>query len=317
MSEFLQVLAFSFSVTGPIFVLLALGVLLRRTEMLTDAFVDTGSRLVFNVMLPALLFISVAANPLEETANPGLVIFGLLATLVAYLILEFLAARYVQPARDRGVVVQGGFRGNLAIIGLAYCMNAYGDVGVVTASLYVGMVTILYNVLAVITLQRSLAREGGGWLRMLRGIARNPLILSILAGLAVAGTGLPLPKVIEQSLRYLANVTVPLALLCAGASLDFRSMRSEFGSALFASVAKLVVVPLFFVLAGVAVGFRGVELGVLLLLSSAPTAAASYVMVRAMGGNATLAASIIALTTAGSLVATSVAVTILRAAGLI
>ncbi len=68
-----------------------------------------------------------------------------------------------------------------------------------------------------------------------------------------------------------------------------------------AAAGKLLLVPLLFVGGGVAWGFRGMELGILLLMSSAPTAAASYVMVRAMGGNAALAANIIALTTLGSL----------------
>ena len=66
MTEFLRILEFSFSVTGPIFVILVLGVWLRRRGMLTDAFVEAGSRLVFNVALPALLFISIstlAAQP--------------------------------------------------------------------------------------------------------------------------------------------------------------------------------------------------------------------------------------------------------------
>ena len=79
---------------------------------------------------------------------------------------------------------------------------------------------------------------------------------------------------------------------------------------------KLLAVPLVFVACGVVAGFRGVDLGVLMLMSGAPTAAASYVMVRAMGGNAVLAANIIAVTTLGSILTTSVGVMVLRAAGL-
>ena len=47
MTDFLSILGFSFSVTGPIFVLLGLGVLLCRTGMLTDGFIEGGSKLVF------------------------------------------------------------------------------------------------------------------------------------------------------------------------------------------------------------------------------------------------------------------------------
>lgn len=60
-------------------------------------------------------------------------------------------------------------------------------------------------------------------------------------------------------------------------------------------------------------GFRGVPLGVIFFMSGAPTAAASYVMARAMGGNASLAANIIALTTIGSLLSCTVGIFVLTA----
>ena len=313
MADFLSILEFSFSVTGPIFVILLLGVWLRRIGLITEPFIDAGSKLVFNVALPALLFISIATTDFDDAANAGLILYGLLATTVVFVALELLASRSVHPREDRGVVVQGAFRSNMGIVGLAYCVNAYGEAGLVAASLYLGLVTILFNILSVITLQRSLHRGGGGLGRMAKGIATNPLIIGIVAGLAVSWTGLPLPQIALKSGQYFADLTLPLALLCTGASLNFRSLRDEMGSTVFASAAKLVAIPLLFVSGGVALGFRGIELGVLLLMSSAPTAAASYVMVRAMGGNAPLAANIIALTTLGSLLTTSAGITLLRA----
>ena len=85
---------------------------------------------------------------------------------------------------------------------------------------------------------------------------------------------------------------------------------------MLASVGKLVFVPLVFVIGGALAGFRGIDIGTLLLLSSTPTASASYVMVRAMGGNAVLAANIIALTTVGSILTTSLGIMLVRGAGL-
>ena len=315
MAEFLAILEFSLSVTGPIFVVLALGVWLRRLGMLTDAFIEAGSRLVFNVALPALLFISISKTRLDATANLSLVGFGALATVIVFVLLEWVAGRAVRPERDRGVVVQGAFRSNLGIIGLAYTMNAYGEAGLVASSLYLGLITILYNVLGVITLNRSLHKSRG--LRgMAKGIATNPLILGIVLALPVSWSGLALPKLVLQSGQYFSNLTLPLALLCTGAALDFNSLRRERDNALIATASKLVVVPLLLTLGGYLLGFRGMELGVLMLMSSAPTAAASYVMVRAMGGNAPLAANIIALTTLGSLLTTSAGIVALRTFGL-
>ena len=311
MTEFLAVLSFSFSVTGPIFIILALGIWLRRTGMLNDGFIEGGSRIVFSIGLPAVLFLSIAKTEFGEATNLGLIAFGLIGTFLVFLLLEWVAARWVEPAEDRGVVVQGGFRSNMGIIGLAYCVNAYGDAGLVAAALYLGLVTILFNVLAVVTLSRSLHRRQGVG-RMVKGIVTNPLIIGIVLALPVSWLQIPLPKVAVQSAQYFADLTLPLALLCTGATLNFRSLRLEMSNTLLAASSKLVLVPLLFALGGIVVGFRGVDLGVLLLMSSAPTAAASYVMVRAMGGNSVLAANIIALTTLGSILCTSIGIVVLK-----
>ncbi|MDX9836854.1 MAG: AEC family transporter [Azoarcus sp.] len=311
MTEFLAVLSFSFSVTGPIFIILALGIWLRRTGMLNDGFIEGGSRIVFSIGLPAVLFLSISKTEFGEATNLALIAFGLIGTFLVFLLLEWVAARWVQPPEDRGVVVQGGFRSNMGIIGLAYCVNAYGDAGLVAAALYLGLVTILFNVLAVVTLSRSLHRRQGAG-RVVKGIATNPLIIGIVLALPVSWLQIPLPKVALQSAQYFADLTLPLALLCTGATLNFRSLRLEISNTLIAALSKLVLVPLLFAVGGILAGFRGVDLGVLMLMSSAPTAAASYVMVRAMGGNSVLAANIIALTTLGSIVFTSIGVVVLK-----
>lgn len=315
MNDFLTIVAFSLSITGPIFVMLVLGIVLARIGLITDAFIDVGSKLVFNVTLPSLLFISIIKTDFEQTANLALIVYGAAATLAVFVVLEMVAARVIQPPEDRGVVVQGAFRSNMGIIGLAYCANAYGERGLAVASLYLALVVILYNVLSVITLNRWLGGNRG-LTGVLRGIVRNPLIIGIVLALPVAWARVPLPHIVLDTGRYFAQMTLPLALLCTGGSLDLRALRHGLNNALIAAVAKLVVVPVAVTLGGYWVGFSGMALGVLFLMVSAPTAAASYVMVRGMGGNAGLAANIIVLTTLGSVLATSLGVTLLRSFGL-
>ena len=316
MSEFLNSLAFSFNVTGPIFLILILGVYLRRIGILTDAFVEAGSRLVFNVTLPALLFISVSKTQISESANFALIGLGAALTIVTYLLLELLASVMVKPPEDRGVVVQGAFRSNMGIIGLAYCANAYGEAGVAAASLYLGLITILFNILSVITLSRPLHQQGQGIMPIIKGIAKNPLIIGILLALPVSYLEWKLPEVVLKSGEYFAQMTLPLALLCTGASLSFKSMRQDMYNTLSASFGKLLVIPVIFTFGGIAAGLSGINLGVMALMAFAPTAAASYVMVRAMGGNSVLAANIIAVTTLGSVFSTSLGIALLKAAGL-
>ena len=271
---------------------------------------------MFVVGLPTMLFVNIARTRLADSASVGMLVYGLVATVAIWLLMEIVASFVVHPERDRGVVVQGAFRSNFGVVGLAYCGNAYGEPGLAMASLYVGVLTILVNILGVITLSRSLHRSQGPG-KVLLGIATNPLILGILLALPVSAFEIPLPAVAMKSAGYIADMTLPLALLCTGATLDFRSLRAEAGNTALAGFGKLVAMPLVFTLGAWAAGFRGMELGVLMLMASSPSAAASYSMVRAMGGNATLAANIIALTTLGSLLTSSAGVWLLRGLGLI
>ncbi|EXJ13473.1 AEC family transporter [Imhoffiella purpurea] len=316
MNLLLANLDFALSVTGPIMLVLALGVWLAHRGLLTDAFIEGGSRLVFNVTLPILLFVTISQTHYAQAANLRLVTVGLAATLVAYLIFELIASAAVRPRQERGVVVQGAFRSNMGIVGLAYCVNAYGDVAMATASLYLGIVTILFNVLAVITLNRSLS-EHRSILPILRDIARNPLILAILSALPFAYYEVRLPDLLLQTGQYFAQMTLPLALLCTGGSMSLKALHLDSRNALIGSFGKVVATPLLTTATGYLAGLRGMELGILFLMSSAPTAAASYVMARAMGGNGVLAANIIVLSTLGSMIFTSLGITWLHGAGLL
>lgn len=316
MTEFFNTVLFSLDVTGPVFIILLLGVWLKRVGIISDAFIESGSKLTFSVTLPVLLFLSVSKADLGQAAQGQLVAYGLLASLLVFLILEVVAFRYIQAASERGVFVQGGYRSNMGIVGLAYCINAYGEAGLIAVTLYLGVVTILFNVLAVITLNRAAdgSRSFGG---VFKGVLKNPLIIGICLGLLASRTGFTLPDPALKTGEYFAAMTLPLALLCTGGALNFRSIAENRFVTLGASLAKLVFVPLVFTLGAVLLGFRGMELGILLLMSSAPTAAASYVMVRAMGGNSEVAANIIAITTLGSIFTTSAGVVLFRSVGMI
>jgi len=201
----------------------------------------------------------------------------------------------------------------MGIIGLAYCLSAFGEGVVPMASVYLAVMTALYNILAVITLTRHQERvtSGNNVALVFRELAKNPLILSIAVGVIISLSGLTVPEILLETGDYFARMTLPLALLCAGASIrlhEFQSSQTLYG----ATVAKLFLVPLVITAGGVAFGFRGESLGVLFMMCSAPTAAASYPMAQAMGLNYHLAAAIIATTSLGAIVSSTLGIFLLR-----
>ncbi|WP_279715831.1 hypothetical protein [Chelonobacter oris] len=106
---FLDSILFSVGVTLPNILMLLLGIYLKKIRMINDHFSNQGSKLVFNVTLPALLFLSIIKNPTDYGSQLTIIGIGVLGTLILYLLAEWFAARYVVEKKERGTFVQGFF----------------------------------------------------------------------------------------------------------------------------------------------------------------------------------------------------------------
>lgn len=151
---------FVIGVTLPNLLLLLAGIILRRAGLMNDTFIDGASKIVFVVALPCLLFFSIATQKISLAQNMPLALYGLLGTTLSWLFLELIAPLLVKERKERGIFVQGGFRANTAIVGLAYASMAYGKAGIATGSLYMATTVILFNLLSVISLTRTLQGNG-------------------------------------------------------------------------------------------------------------------------------------------------------------
>lgn len=314
----LHQLQFSLSITGPICLMLLLGVLFKRIGLIDGHFIDVGSKLVFQVTLPAMLFISIVSSEHDFSAASSFIRYGVIAS-ISFFIFTYASVKLFFPASsDQGVLIQGGFRANTGIIGIAYVASAYGSQGVALAALYVAVTTFIYNVQAVICLSPKGATSASQAAKLMaRTMTKNPLIIAILLGIAFYLLSIPVPKIAIDAGNYLSKMTLPLALLCTGGSLNFSLMRKEKGPSWFASGYKLIVAPLAVTSGAYLMGFRGVELGILFFMNASPVAAASYVMARSMGGNSVLAANIIALTTVLSTLTCTLGIIVLNSLKLI
>lgn len=306
----MEMFAFALSVTGPIFLTLIIGYWLAKIGLLRDAFVDDASRLVFLITLPVLLFINIFTADAELGQELPLLSAGLLGTLVT-IPLAWLAAQPLVRG-DRSAFIQGAFRGNLGIIGLAWGANAYGSSGLAQAALLMAVITIFYNLAAVALFAVYSQEIKFSWRKLAVDIAQNPLIVAIVLALICKQLDLRFPQMLLQTGNYLASITLPLALLCIGASLDFSLLRRSSLTAFGAVGFKLLLVPVVFLLFGWLFRLPAQSMGVLLLLACAPSATVSFVMARALGGNSRLAANIVALSTLLCIITASLGLALLE-----
>ncbi|OOR84711.1 malonate transporter [Moraxella canis] len=298
---------------------MTLGYGMQRRDVVNANFIEVASNMVFNYCLPCLLFFSVLKSDVQILAQSKLLLAGFITTFTLFFLAEIYAKFFISDPKDKGVFVQGVFRSNMAIISLATVSNAYGSEGLGVGAVYMGVITILYNILAVITLSRTTQNTGGLFTQaksILIKIIKNPLIIALVSAFLYKALDLPmLPEFINKTGALLGAVALPLALICAGATLDVKSMMSLSGLSMQASIGRIIVAPILTVLVGVLMKLPPLHFGVLFLMVASPVAAASYVMAKAMGGNDVLAANILGFTTVFGMIGMAIGMAFLRALG--
>ncbi|HLV18404.1 MAG TPA: AEC family transporter, partial [Pseudomonas sp.] len=230
------------AVTAPVFAMLFLGVLLKRLGWIDSAFVNTASSLVFKGTLPALLFLAILRADLSAALRPGLLIYFTVATLAGFL-LAWGWSLWRCPQADRGVYVQGAFRGNNGIVGLALASSLYGDLGLSLGGVLAGLVILCYNALSALVLALYAPNSRTDPWSIAKSILGNPLVLAVLAAIPFAYWRIPLPDWLLTSAGYFAQMSLPLALICIGATLSLASLRESGGTAMSSSLMKMVWLP--------------------------------------------------------------------------
>ncbi len=304
------------AVTGPTYLWLLSGVVARRLDWVDDQLVMWASQFSFRLGMPLVLFYGASRVDYSTLLQARYLLAGVTATLLVAVLASFWARLRGFERGEAGQFVQGSFRSNLGIVGIALCANAYGDDGLALAALPVAVMTILYNIIAVIVLERS---HGGsrGVAGILRGVLGNPLIIGIALGILVSVLGLELPTLVQRGVSYSSSLILPMALVTIGASLSLKVLRESGRITIDTLYWRHLISPLTGVGIGIAWGVFGAEMGVLFLLLSSPIANASFVMVVAVGGNGGLAANLIVLSTLVSGVTTTLGFALLNALGLV
>lgn len=285
---------------APVALLIALGYGLRASGFLPEASWAPIERLVYYVLFPALLARSLASAELQGL--PALRVT--LTLLLAQLAMAALAAGLRRPLRLSGPaytsVLQCVVRWN-SYVALALAGSLFGPPALPLMALAVAVMVPASNVLSIAALARH-GRGGAGRAgSLLRTILTNPLILACALGLAVNLAGRPLPPLLAEPLSILSEATMALGLLTAGAGLRPRLVTAEPFTIAVATAIQLLVKPAVAVGLGLLFGLGAMPLAVTALACAVPTATASYILARLLGGDAELMAALVTVTTAAAL----------------
>lgn len=225
-----------------------------------------------------------------------------------------IVPRFEKENRKRGVLVQGISRSNFILFGIPVATALYGEKSLGVASILVGVVVPLINTLSVIALEYFRGSKPS-LKKVLKGIIGNPIIIGAVSALVLVIFGVKLPSIIEKFLGEMANIATPLALVILGGSVTFSSIRNNRVQLTAAVIARLVLVPIAGLSVAVALGFREIELVILMAMFASPSAVSSYTMAMQMDGDGELAGQLVVFTTVFSIITMFLWIALLMAFG--
>jgi len=291
---------YSINVTMPIFLVMVIGYILKQIRMLNDNFVTVANKFNFKVTLPFMLFKDIAGVDIKAVFDIKYVLFCAIVSTICFWVVWGTAKLLVRDKTIRGAFVQSSFRGSAAVMGLAFIQNIYGSSAM--GPLMIVSAVPLYNIFSVIVLtfeandstgidKKAKIRQAG------INICKNPIILSILAGLIVGLLGIQFPTLVNKTVSNVAQMATPLALITIGAGFEGRKALAKIAPTMASSMIKLVLQPLVFLPVAAWMGFSGEKMIAILIMLASPTTPSCYIMAKSMNNDEVLTASVIVTTT--------------------
>lgn len=243
-----QVMEQIISVILPIFIILSVGYLSLRLNMLNTTHVQAIIQFIIKVSLPAFLLYALSTRSFDEIWQMPYFLGYLLGSLILFFSAYTLYRRFFKVPRHQA-----------AVIGLGSSMSNTGFIGTAVLTLliaqaavpYLAMTLVIENIillsLMLILIESSDQQDktlSTIILSTLQNLAKNPIILSIILGLICSVYTVQWPVSLELPLKSLASTASPLAIFVIGASLATLTIKDLSKDVLIICTIKLLIMPI-------------------------------------------------------------------------
>lgn len=236
------------SITVPIFIMIAIGYAAVHWRVFAPEAMRVLGNYVVVLALPALLFKAVSERPISEVVNWSYMAAYLCGSLVV-LTGGFFYARRIQKAETTAAAfsAMGMVCSNTGFIGYPILLLTLPSIAGVGLAL-----NMMVENIVLIPLLLAIAEAGHGGpspvgkmlARTFRGLARNPIIIGLVAGLAASFSGATIPAPLMKPIDMLAASSAAVSLLVIGGTLASVSVRGLSGEIAPTVAGKLVFHPL-------------------------------------------------------------------------
>lgn len=300
----------SFQILLPVFGLVFVGFACRRCGVLGPSAASELNRFVVWLALPALLFDITAHATWQQFYQPAFIAVFALASggvFVLILILRILSGRHLADASVDAIAASYP---NTGYVGFPLCMIVFGTASLTATTIATILVTCVLFALAIVLIEAGLQTERTPHklgLAVVRSLARNPLIVSPMAGALVASTHVTVPQSVETFLKLLSGAASPCALVCLGLFLaEKRPATIARRGSLLLTGSKLLLHPvLTWWLAARVFALPLALVQIAVLLAALPTGTGPFMLAEFYQREAHITSRTILLSTLGSLVSLS------------
>src|SRR4029079_2461575 len=204
---------------------------------------DALTRFVFGVALPALLFRLMSAFSRLPPVDARILVAFFGGCLIVY-VLGRIAGRLLfgMDGVGQSVYAVGGIFSNNVLLGLPIAQVTLGEPALPAVSLVLVFNSLTLWTLVTVSVEWARHRDLSvrGLLRTTHGVVSTPVVGSIPAGTAFGFAGIPLPRIIDQTLLMVSQAAVPLSLIALGMGLAEFGLRSGWRESTTIAALKLV-----------------------------------------------------------------------------
>jgi predicted permease len=301
----------------PFFALIFCGYGAGRLRLLDETAAAGVNTFVFYFALPAFLFGLMSSSPIGEVVNAPFIGAYLTASLALFALTALVGFRLFEIGRAEAAV-QGlaAVLANTGYMGIPLVSAVFGREAAVPIVVGLTLDGVLMIPLGIVIIESSKGRAESlthTALATFSALARNPLILSIFAGLAVSTTGFNPPMPLGNFLDLLGGTAGPCALFALGATLAGRSVAGGTAEVSYMTFMKLVLHPaaLFFTTT-VIFSVDPLWATAALLGAALPIAANVFIVARQYNVYVSRTSSAILISTAVSLISVSALLLVLH-----
>ncbi|WP_338845166.1 AEC family transporter [Massilia sp. W12] len=293
--------------SAPLFILVFLGYAVMKFANWPASMSENLSRYVFTLALPAMLF-----HLMSDLSRLPPVDWRLLLAFFGSCLILFALGRLLYwkvfklDGASQAVCAMCGVFSNNVMLGVPLTKTLLGEQAMpAVALILVFNALVLWTMItASIEISRSGKVKPGDLKMIVWNVVRNPMVGSIVLGCLWGVSGIPLPKVVDDTVQLIGASAAPLALLALGMGLAEYGMGKDWRLPLVISVMKLVAQPLIAWLLCYWLGLGKTETAAVVLLASISIGVNVYLMARQFGAQEGPVASAILISTGLSALST-------------